>query len=796
MTTAYFTIASANYLAYVRTLHASLIAAQPDAVFYLFLVDEVRDSQIAEAMPFPVVEARDVAIPCFFDMAYRYSIMELNTAIKPFCIEHLMDAHGHDRVVYLDPDIFVVNALTSVQAAFDEGAELVLTPHALAPLNDGRHPDDRAIMQTGAYNLGFGAFSNAPEVRQLLRWWAEHLRTRCVVDLANGLFVDQKFMDYAPALVGATKILRDPGYNAAYWNLHERNIVYTEQKGWQANDFPLAFFHFSGVDPKDPSVFSRHQNRHTIKTIGPLADLHRTYLGQLAANATLGADSVDHLRYAYGHHTDGTPILEAMRFVYRRVFPEPQDHSFEEIFTFHPGLFNTISEDWREEDDRITRLMQQVWSMRSDLKAHFDLMRKGDRSAYIDWFVRQAPQEHSLPPSLYEFLPCSDKPDDIRSGAAGPVDHARNESVELYGYLKTESGVGEGARGLLQALKTAGVATHTVTLEPPDFDNTVSIEKVVDEDGQNSHRVAILHVNADRTTELVNAHCPSLEGQYRIGYWAWELPQFPSAWLPATDCVHEIWCPSRFVASSIKHVTSKPVRVVPHAVEAGGGSGARARQSLGVDETTKVILTTFDTRSYLARKNPHAALRAFQSAFPSPQRANTILIMKSHGPVHTEEAKRFFSEVASAEGVVSLHSVMAPTELDDLYTAADVFLSLHRSEGFGLSLARSMAEGKPVVATNWSGNVDFMSGENSVLIDYTLSDVPEGNYPYAEGQHWAQPNIEHAAEKLHWLMAKKERREQLGQAAAQSAVQQLSPSRVGWMARQRLGEVFSATSGS
>lgn len=796
MTTAYFTIASANYLAYVRTLHASLISAQPDAVFYLFLVDEITDAQITEALPFAVVEARDIGVPCFFDMAYRYSIMELNTAVKPFCIEHLIDEHQHQRVIYLDPDIFVLNDLTAVHDAFDDGAELVLTPHALAPLNDGRHPDDRAIMQTGAYNLGFGAFSNTPEVRQLLRWWAEHLRTRCVVDLANGLFVDQKFMDYAPALVGATKILRDPGYNAAYWNLHEREISYSGEKGWQANGMPLAFFHFSGIDPNDPSVFSRHQNRYTVKDIGDLAGLHRSYLEQLTANATLAGVQVATLNYAYGRHTDGTPVIEPMRAVYRHVFPEPQNGSFEAIFGFDPNLFNASSDNWTGEDDRITRLMHTIWSMRSDLKEHFDLTRPHNRSAYIDWFAQQAPQEHGLPPQLYDFLPRSDKPDDVCSTVAGPVDHARDESVQLYGYLRTESGVGEGARGLLHALTDAEVTMHAVTVEPAEFDNTVEVEKVADGGGQNTDRITILHVNADRTPELVKAHLSSLEGQYRIGYWAWELPQFPSAWLPATDCVHEIWCPSRFVASSIQQVTSKPVCVIPHPVEAGGGSGARARQRLGIDETTKIILTTFDTRSYLARKNPHAALRAFQSAFPSPEHANTILVMKSHGPVETEEARRFFSEIAFAKGVLSLHGVMAPSELDDLYAASDAFLSLHRSEGFGLSLARSMAEGKPVLATNWSGNIDFMSDKNSILIDYTLIDVPLGNYPFAEGQSWAEPNIEQAAEKLHWLMNKKERRELLGQAASQSAAQQLSSSRVGWMARQRLGEVFTATSGS
>ncbi|MEM6912384.1 MAG: glycosyltransferase [Pseudomonadota bacterium] len=789
--TVHFTIASANYLPYVRTLYNSLMEADPDAVFFLFLADELDDQSLVEALPFAVVEARDVGIPCFFDMAYRYTIMELNTAIKPFCIQYLMDETGYQRVIYLDPDILVLRPLSAVHDAFDHGTELILTPHARFPLNDGHHPDDRALMLTGAYNLGFCAFSSGREARQLLDWWAEHLRTRCLVSLADGLFVDQKFMDYAPAFVGATRLLHDPGYNAAYWNLHERRITKDNDGNWLADNTPLTFFHFSGVDPTDPSVFSRHQNRFTVSELGPLQALLDDYLARLRSYESLSEQSLSSLPYAYGRHTEGIPILDAMRRVYRRVYPTPREASFERLFTFTPNLFNEKAERLVEQEGLITRLMHEIWSSRQDLKDHFNLNRAADRAAYVRWFGVQAPIEHDLPKPLFDFIPDQEQTKDNSPADAGPVDHTLHESVLLCGYMQTESGVGQGARNLHHALDTAGIGTRTLTLKPTEFDNTVHTAK--DRGANNRARVAIIHANADRTPDVIQQHRKSIEGCYRIGYWAWELPRFPDALLPAIDGVHEIWCPSDFVADAIAARTSKPVKTIAHAVEPGGGDARRARQRLGLGEGTRIILTTFDTRSYLARKNPAGALAAFKQAFTGPRTDDIVFVMKSHGPTQTAEARRLFSDIAGSDNVISIHGVLALDALNDLYSAADIFLSLHRSEGFGLSLARSMVEGKPVIATGWSGNIDYMTATNSLLVNFQLTDVPTSAYPYAEGQVWAEPDIEHAAFLLRQLADDPAAGQDLGQRAAESTRNQLAHDRIGWLARQRLGEIFTAT---
>ena len=183
-----------------------------------------------------------------------------------------MLARGCDLAIYLDADIVLFKPLDLVLSAFADGHELVLTPHVLTPLPpDGKQPDDLAIMRSGIYNLGFAAFANTERCRALLRWWERHLRTLGAADVGAGLFTDQKWIDFAPAFVPSTFIIRDPGYNTAYWNLHERTVRQTDH-GWRVTFADqtlsdLTFFHFSGYSPS-AGVLSKHETRFQTRPPG------------------------------------------------------------------------------------------------------------------------------------------------------------------------------------------------------------------------------------------------------------------------------------------------------------------------------------------------------------------------------------------------------------------------------------------------------------------------------------------------------------------------------------------------
>ena len=273
MTITYFTLASRNYLSYAATLMQSLRAAHPEARRVIGLVDAADLEGAAELdLAAEVLPWEALAVPGAEAMARRYSILELNTAVKPFLFQHLLAQDGAGPVVYLDPDIVVYRRLDELERLLEDGAGLVLTPHITSGLDDGLDPDELALLRSGVYNLGFLAVAPGAESDRLIAWWGERLEERCLVEPEAGLFVDQRWMDFAPAFHPGARILHHPGYNVAYWNLHERRLEAPEGAApWRVNGEPLAFFHFSGVVPGDPTVFSKHQNRFQPRRPGPRA---------------------------------------------------------------------------------------------------------------------------------------------------------------------------------------------------------------------------------------------------------------------------------------------------------------------------------------------------------------------------------------------------------------------------------------------------------------------------------------------------------------------------------------------
>ncbi|HEX6834632.1 MAG TPA: hypothetical protein VF132_13930, partial [Rudaea sp.] len=381
----FFTIASRNYLAYATTLMQSVAEHYPDAPRYLILADRDEADNALVGAPFTTIPAETLDIPDFDALAFRYNIMEFNTAIKPYAFAHLRTLHPHAGIVYLDPDVLVTAPLADVESAFADGALAVLTPHLLEPIDDDRHPGERQILASGTYNCGFVAIGPHADADRLNSWWADRLEFGAYSDVANGLFTDQKWIDLVPGLFDDVRILRDPGYNVAYWNLSQRPVSRREA-GWFAGERPLVFAHFSGVDVDRPEQFSKHQNRHTRASIGELQPLYTDYLARLTANG-----HADHRAkpYAFGRFADGEPICDPVRAVYRRYFDKGAAQPQREPFAMDRALYDLPCEELPVCDDApVTRLMYAVWKMRVDLQRAFDLSRTDDRNAFVHWFVR------------------------------------------------------------------------------------------------------------------------------------------------------------------------------------------------------------------------------------------------------------------------------------------------------------------------------------------------------------------------------------------------------------------------
>lgn len=271
----FFTICAKNYLAHAKVLYESFLKYYPDEFFFVVLCDKLDGFVDPNEELLEFIFLEDLNIPNFVEMSERYNITELNTSIKPYVFEYLFRIHRVEKVIYLDPDILIVDRMIELEEMMDCGAEAVLTPHLLSP-SEHHEVHDGSMLLFGIYNLGFLALRNTPAVQVFIAWWGRRLVHQCTIDISNGIFVDQKWADLLPAYVPGTRILHHPGYNVAYWNLTQRKIQRSNGI-WYSNNLPLRFVHFSGNSILDGDTFSRHNQEVTVESIGDLRYLLEEY---------------------------------------------------------------------------------------------------------------------------------------------------------------------------------------------------------------------------------------------------------------------------------------------------------------------------------------------------------------------------------------------------------------------------------------------------------------------------------------------------------------------------------------
>lgn len=283
--TTVFTICSNNYLAQAKALGDSLRSQHPDFQFSIVLVDhlsELIDYRFFD--PYEIIPIRDIGIGAFEEMFLKYDITELNTAVKPFIIDFLFNrSNDLERVIYFDPDIIIYDKLDELIAHLQE-SNIVLTPHFFTPIYDNYALSEHAILNAGLYNLGFIAVRRSEVVKQFLNWWMIKLKDYCFIDFTNGLFVDQLWINFAPLYFNNVTILRHPGYNVAYWNLHERIISQKDGKYFVNDEYPLIFYHFSGYEFNSPQTLSKYQNRFSLEERKDVLPLFRDYQNIVISN--------------------------------------------------------------------------------------------------------------------------------------------------------------------------------------------------------------------------------------------------------------------------------------------------------------------------------------------------------------------------------------------------------------------------------------------------------------------------------------------------------------------------------
>lgn len=973
------TIVSANYLARARVLMQSFRETHPGWDLEVLVVDEIGDHFDPELEDFGVTELRELPIRSPRRFFFRYSVIELNTAAKAPFLKWLFQKRGYDRVLYLDPDIEVYSTLHEVDEAFDEGALMCLVPHLTGINDDNKKPTELEILAAGTYNLGFIALARHPQLMQFLDWWWQKMEFDCVVDFEAGLFVDQKWIDLVPGIFDDVRIIRNEGYDVAYWNLGHRRVHRRNDGSYQVNDDRLVFFHFSGLDPLAPKSFSKHQDRFELEDLGDERGLVDAYCNAVKA---AGHRECCNWSYAYDRFDDGSPIIEELRALYRSD-SRIQSDAGEDPFALGHRYFNQ-SYDSAIRQPLISHVLYHLWSKRADLRQYYPDPLTTHRSALANWFVASASTEHAIPdcyvepvrasirrfdqnagrrlrlrvalrrvvyflsplgrhlsprikarirallmPSIPQkagvpsgsgvtqqhirvldvtgfhpsdafdmnageawmsrraeiglqrgqgsvlriegrhhasdieratgspelvlsigvdglevgeivlkkagtfsesidigdelpencrisieankvFIPkemgTGDDPRElsvrisaIAVGDLRPIEFSNRErpfmgpahrrgaetGVNIVGYLRAELGIGESARLCAAAASAANLPASLIDFQGgctsrTNDDRWSGLFSTV-----NRHPVNVIHINADQLPRAYAHFGKSFfDDRYNIGVWHWELPVFPDEWAQSFSLLQEIWAPTRFIQESVSEKSPLPVVLMPHAIQFDRPQDAR-RDQFGLPADDFLFLMMYDMHSFQVRKNPEAVIDAFLQAFTAPSGVGLVIkvMNAAHSPQAFADLRR---RVADLPGAFLIAETLTRSDVYRLESVCDCFVSLHRSEGFGLGLAECMYLGKPVIGTNWSGNVDFMDEHNSCPIRYSLVELEEDFGPYKRGQIWAEPDHEHAAEQMVRLVGDAPFRERIAAAGRRTIASDHSPRVIGERYRRRL----------
>lgn len=456
--------------------------------------------------------------------------------------------------------------------------------------------------------------------------------------------------------------------------------------------------------------------------------------------------------------------------------PDPLDPAAAEAFLgwltepVHPG--------------GLGRYLIEIHRQRADLQAAYPGVPGEQTADFLDWAGRHAVEEELYDPAiLTTALQRARRPRPPRRVAE------QVHGLDVVGFLSGDLGIGESARLMLDAAAAAGIPTTALPVtrhlqsRRRDGGSATSPDR---------HDTMLLCVNADLTEPVLEAVPSARDADRRIGMWYWEVESFPARYASAARHLDEIWVATDFVRAAVQPHVDVPVRVVtPPLPQASTAPPAATRADLGLPEGRPVVLFTFDYLSTVERKNPEGLVTAFRRAFP--RGSGPVLVLKSiNAHLREADAERLRVLVAEEPDVLLLEQYLDTADRDALVAHADVVASLHRAEGLGLTMAEAMAQGKPVVATRYGGNLQFMDDENSFLVSCTSTTIPEGAEPYPAGTPWAEPDLDEAARLLRLVVTDREHAARVGARAAEDLRTRHSAAAAGVRVRAALDAVHAA----
>ncbi len=804
------TIATLGSLPRARVLARSLRAHQPDWTHEVVLVaSEEVVSAVAESDP--VLRVRAAGSELDLDVEALLALHdehELIALLAPALLAHSAK-RASEPVLHLPSTIWVLADLRPIEAALSTN-RILLTPRVSADMpKDGLEPSRLQLDRAGRMDETIIGVDGSTESRRFLEWWGDHaeralgsLDARQSGDRPEDRSWLARLLELAPARFD-TGVLEDPGCNLSLWNLHQRTLHTSADRVSVDGRWPLRFLHLPGFEPDRPSRLAANASRARVSRSPALHELCERYAQDLL-NA--GWSDIDHHREVGRRLADDLVYDESLRAAYATALAlgEPIEDLFDARCTrdFISWLGGPAPRGGAYGINRY--LFHRVARERPDVVRSYQDLDGPEGAEFVAWCWTYGREELVIPD---RFMPSphgeraaavTKAPERNRAQAAEAVQIStttpRSEddglAVRLTGYLGHTLGLGAAARGYAQALGAAGVPVRTVSVPLHHLALPVELaeeygrhvfEDMVHDDVH--HDFEIVAVNAEELPSLVERLGEDYFQGPKIGIWGWETDTIPPRWRRAFALVQEIWVYSDFMAQNIGAVAPVPTIVLPPPVQPPTEPAAPER--LGLAEDRFLFLFVYDYLSTIQRKNPVGLIEAFKRAF-RPGEGPQLLLKTINGPLRPLAEEEVLWAAHGRSDIHVIDRSLSSERLDGVMAACDCYVSLHRSEGFGLTMAEAMAIGKPVIGTGYSGNIDFMNADNSYLVDYTIGRVGPDCEIYPPEGEWAQPNIEHAAELMRQVCSEPAEATAKGERARIDISRLLSPEATGQRMRDRL----------
>jgi glycosyltransferase involved in cell wall biosynthesis len=812
------TLATPAQLPRARVLSASLRRHEPEWTHEVVLIGKSDEPDTSELRLRPIADLLEgVQVE---RLVARYDEEDIGMVLVP----HLLSACWREAqvpVLHLPASTWVLASLEPIERALQEHS-VVLVPRAVSDLpEDGLEPSRLQLERAGWVEATMIATADASARDGFLAWWSAHVEEMLgsLHGRRGGVRPEDRpwlarYLELAPARL-SLGVLEDPGCNLSMWNLHEHSLQWCSGQPCLEDGQPARFLNLPGFRPDRPERLSPIASRVRLSRAAVLRELCVRYAQELRE---AGWRDVAQQRDIGRRMPNGLVYDETLSALHARALALGK--RFEDVFdeqaanAFAAWLEGPAPEGSTHGINRY--LFHRIARERPDVTRAYPDLDGPDGERYVAWCRTFGRDELSIPERFMPHLggtqssnsfsdagkdaPDADEPAPrTRDGGSDRRMHTRSSdglaAVRVTGYLGHSLGLGAAARGYAQALRTAGVPVSTVSvplhhlaipveLESADY-GLHTFEDLVHE---GRHGFELVAVNADELPGFVGRLGEDYFEGPRIGIWGWETNSIPVRWQRAFELIDEVWVYSRFMAENIGAVAPVPVTVLPPPVQPPSREPAPLR--LGVPEGF-LFLFVFDYLSTIQRKNPVGLIEAFTRAF-EPGEGPQLLIKTINAPLRPLADEQVLWAAHGRRDVHIIDRSLGADELAAVMAACDCYASLHRSEGFGLTMAEAMAIGKPVIGTGYSGNVDFMNDQNSYLVDYEIGRVgPECEIYPPEGE-WAQASVEHAAQLMRRVVEAPAEAAAVGARAREDIARMLSPRATGASMRARLEELASA----